>query len=275
MSTNLLAPSFDWVLPNNWDYQIILHSYYTDGDLSAGNLTIDNTMVECIRIKKRYKGEFDWKTIYEKDYDGTNNSVDALNISYYDFLEPNRTDIEYSYTVILKAGNDGTFVETDPIINSVYSDFLSYFIVGQDKSYPILYNINNSVQRNRETATVVSPGRKYPYVINNGIADYYSGSFTATLFLHDEDYLPNTNNAYKYRNSFDDFIVDGQAKILKTLEGDIYLIAITGSGVTRQNNGNHYKNIGQSFDWVEVGDPNNTGDLYDNGFINTDIDREV
>ena len=31
VSTNLLY-NFNWKLSNNWDYQVMLHAFYTDGD---------------------------------------------------------------------------------------------------------------------------------------------------------------------------------------------------------------------------------------------------
>ena len=85
-------------------------------------------------------------------------------------------------------------------------------------------------------------------------------------------FLPLPENGYQYRNNLDQFLTDGYAKILKTVDGDIYLISVVG-GIQRNNNGSHYENIGSSFEWAEIGDPNDSGDLYDNGFINTDVDR--
>lgn len=266
VSTNLLY-NFDWKLSNNWDYQVMLHAFYTDGETNAGNALFKNSDITSIRLKKRYSGDFDWITIYEAPFNQNVNSLEALNIDYWDYLEPSKKTIEYAYTVVV----DG--IESDPVKASVNSKFYYYFLVGQNAEvYPALFNIDHSVQLNRESATIVSPGRKYPYIVTNGIANYYSGNFTATFMPHDEQYLPLPENGYNYRNRLDEFLTDGYAKILKTVDGDIYLISVVG-GIQRNNNGSHYENIGSSFEWAEIGDPNNSGDLYDNGFINTDVDR--
>lgn len=88
---------------------------------------------------------------------------------------------------------------------------------------------------------------------------------------HDQDMLPVPEHGAALRNTLDEFLTDGYPKILKTFDGDIYMAAITGD--ISRNNGQHYQNVGQSWEWVEVGDPNDCGDLYDYGFINTDIGR--
>ena len=36
----------------------------------------------------------------------------------------------------------------------------------------------------------------------------------------------------------------------------------------------HYQNVFHQIEWVECGDPTMISDLYDNGFIDTDVDRE-
>ena len=92
-----------------------------------------------------------------------------------------------------------------------------------------------------------------------------------TFMPHDDDMLPLPEHGAVLRNTIDEFLTDGYPKILKTYDGDIYLAAITGD--ISRNNGQHYQNVGQSWEWVEVGDPNDCGDLYDYGFINTDIGR--
>ena len=50
------------------------------------------------------------------------------------------------------------------------------------------------------------------------------------------------------------------------------MINLVGS-LPRTING-HYQNISHQIEWVECGDPAAISDLYDYGFIDTDIDRE-
>ena len=260
--------NFNWNIPNYWDYHIILHCYYTDGNTEAGNAMYKEATL--VKLKKRMKGEFDWKTIYEQPVKKGMNLIESLNIAYDDYLEPNKAQVEYAYVAVIKN------METEPMTASATAKFFNYWLVGQfdngvQKVYPAMFNIDNVVNLNRQSNVIVSPGRKYPYVVNNGVAKYYSGTFTATFMPHDSRMEPVPNEAYKYRDAVDDFMADGLPKILKTLDGDIYLISITG-GLNRTNH-THYQNISQTFEWVEIGDPFSIGDLYDYGFINTDRDR--
>lgn len=261
---------FDWVLPNNWDYHIVLHAMFTNGDMNAGNAIFRDATK--IMLKKRIKGTFDWKTIYIRDISAEiQNSLQALNIEYDDYLEPNKKDIEYAYTAIIGGK------ETDPVLADTSSFFYGYYLVGQYQEggeqphYPCMFNISHQLSLHRPSATVISPGQKYPYVINNGSTKYYGGNFSVTFMPHDQDMLPVPEHGAALRNTLDEFLIDGYPKILKTFDGDIYMAAITGD--ISRNNGQHYQNVGQSWEWVEVGDPNDCGDLYDYGFINTDIGR--
>ena len=276
ISKNLLN-NFDWVLPNNWDFQIILHAMFNDGNMNAGNKNYRDATE--IRLKKRYVGTFDWKTIYSRDVSKEAQTAQAsrleeiLNISYDDYLEPNKRDVEYAYTAIING------VETEPVVTSVTSFFFGYYLVGQcdengvQSVIPALFNIENNVTLHRASNTVVSPGQKYPFIVNNGSSKYYGGTFSVTFMPHDDDVLPIPSKASSYRNSVDEFLTDGYPKILKTYDGDIYMAAIVGD-ISRQNH-THYQNVGTSFEWAEVGDTNDCGDLFDYGFINTDIDRGV
>lgn len=276
ISKNLLN-NFNWVLPNNWDFQIILHAMFNDGSMNAGNKNYRDATE--IRLKKRYVGTFDWKTIYSRDVSREAQTAQAskieeiLNISYDDYLEPNKRDVEYAYTAIING------VETEPVTTSAESFFFGYYLVGQcdengvQSVIPALFNIENNVTLHRASNTVVSPGQKYPFIVNNGSSKYYGGTFSVTFMPHDDDVLPIPSKASSYRNSVDEFLTDGYPKILKTYDGDIYMAAIVGD-ISRSNH-THYQNVGTSFEWAEVGDTNDCGDLFDYGFINTDIDRGV
>ena len=133
-------------------------------------------------------------------------------------------------------------------------------------------NANTIPNYNRASNTIVSPGSKYPYIVNNGIAKYYSGTFSA-VFFHIEDCCRiEEEDSYKLRNQIDEFLTDGNVKILKKFNGDIWMINVVGD--IKRNDEGHWNYISQSFDWAEAGNVRSITDLYDNAFINTDIDRE-
>lgn len=259
-ATKNILVKFNWTIPDDWDFQTLLHGTY-QGNTNAGNVSYTEEIVSKVKIKKRFAGDFVWKTIYEKNI----NVNQDFNFEFYDYYEPSNRDIEYAYVAVI-AGTD-----SDTFSNTVRSAFHSYFLCGKDISYPMILDTSNDVTYNRESSTIVSPGRKYPYVVCNGSARYYSGTITAT-FIEPKNCGFDKANGWKYRNQLDRFLTDGNAKILKSFEGDMWMVNISGS-LPRTQNG-HFQNISHQIEWVECGDPTMIGDLYDYGFIDTDIDRE-
>lgn len=261
-SGNVLV-NFNWAIPKEWGLDTLLHATY-QGNVHAGNVTYGQGSVDAIKIKKRFKGDMEWKTIYMKT---PIDSVDDFTIEFYDYFEPSGRDIEYSYVAVMGS------VDMESATNEVHSEFNNYFICGQGaENYPLILDVKNEVTYNRESAIITSPGRKYPYVVNNGITQYYSGTLNVTFIAMDENCQLDVENGWKYRNDIDKFLADGQPKILKSFEGDMWLVDVVNS-LPRTIDG-HYQHVSHQIEWVEVGDPTLVGDLYDNGFINTDIDRE-
>ncbi len=260
-ATKNVLVNFNWNIPDVWDWDTMLHAKY-NGNTEAGNITYSKDVIQKVKIKKRYKGDFNWKTIYEQDV----NEIEDLNINFYDQYSPAQTDVEYAYVAVI-ANTDMNTIYAD-----VRSEFDCYFICDADVSYPMILDVENNVTYNRESQVIVSPGRKYPYVNHNGIAKYYSGTMTATFIKMDDNCQFDVTNGWKYRNQIDEFLTNGKAKIIKSFEGNMWMVNTSGS-ISRSVNG-HYQNVAQSFEWVECGDPNSIGDLYDNGFIDTDVDRE-
>ena len=252
---------FNWQIPDVWTFNTYLHAKYQNST-HAGNVNFSESIVSKIKIKKRFKCDFAWKTIYEKEVHDNKDFA----IEFYDRLNPAKKYVEYAYVPVI-AGSDSN---TNIVSADVYSDFRDDMICERDVAYPLILDADNTITYNRESNTVVSPGRKYPYVINNGIARYYSGTYTCT-FIKMNNCVWDLEKAYEYRNQLDEFLANGKVKILKTFEGDIWMINVYGN-ITRSNDG--YQHITSSFDWVEAGNPTMVGDLYDAGFIDTDTDRE-
>jgi hypothetical protein len=105
------------------------------------------------------------------------------------------------------------------------------------------------------------------------MSKYYSGSMTVTFIELCNHERIDVEHGWKYRNIIDDWLTDGYAKIMKNFEGDIWMINVN-DNISHTENG-HYQNVNTVFNWVEAGDPTSVGDLYDNAFINTDVDRSL
>ena len=272
------SDGFKWKDLDNWGYGTLLHANFKDS-LSGGNITWSADVISEIRIKKRYEGDTVWKTIYSKT--GIEDS-DDFDIDFIDYLEPSNKVIEYKYVPVFNINSQN--VDMDSEGTTVESKFDEWFIIGQyelnsegkmiNEVHPMIVDFSSTPTLNRQTATITTLGSKYPFVNTNGMTKYYSGSTTCTFV---EVCVNGTGvdaeNAWKYRNSIDDFLANGYPKIIKSFEGDMRLVS-THDEITHQENGD-YRNVSTAFQWSEVGDPTSVGDLYDNGFINTDIDRSL
>ena len=257
-----------------WDRSTAIHAQF-NGDIDGGNIKIDPTTIQAIKLKRRIQGNLSWQTIYYREVDL--DDEDPFNLDYMDYTEPSENTIEYVYTFVI----DG--IDRESIIESVYSQFNNYFIVGAEIAtengkevvhntvYQAMANAQTTPNYNRPSATIVSPGSKYPYVINNGVSRYYSGNFTAVFFNIEDCCNIQDTNAFKLRKRLDEFLADGNTKLLKKFDGDMWLIQIVGN-INRSNEG-YWNYESQNFDWAEVGNPYDIGDLYDNAFILTDMDR--
>lgn len=269
---------FKWKGLGKWDYGTLLHAIYTD-NLSAGNITWSADVISEVRIKKRFEGDTVWKTIYSKS---DINTSDDFAVDFIDYLEPSNTTVEYKYVPVFNINSQN--VDMDSEGTTVESKFDEWFIIGQyelnsqgamiNEVHPMIVDFSSTPTLNRQTTLINTLGSKYAFVNTNGMTQYYSGSTTCTFVELCVNGLGiDADNAWKYRNSIDEFLANGYSKIIKSFEGDIRLVS-TYEEVSHQENGD-YRNVSTTFQWAEVGDPTSVGDLYDNGFINTDVDRSL
>lgn len=259
-ATKKVLLKFDWNIPKDWDFDTYLHGLYQNNTY-AGNVDYSESVVSMIKIKKRLKSEFTWKTIYEQPV----TCNEDFFITIYDYYEPSCFYVEYAYVPVINNA-DAPFISTE-----VYSKFDSYFFVDKEKSIPAICDPEFNITYNRESSTIVAPGSKYPYVINNGIAKYYSGTLNVS-FIDMENCELDVENAWKFRKNVDEFMTNGKAKILKTWQGEMWMVNVTGS-IDRSST-DDCRIMKQTINWVECGNPFMIGDLYDYDFIDTDTDRE-
>ena len=261
VSINALQ-DFDWNIPDEWKLDTALHAKYEE-NLHAGNVQFSVNNVSKVKIKKRLFGDFEWKTIYEKEV----NTNDDFAIEFYDYYEPTNRVIEYSYVLEVNTSDH------DAAVASIESEFYNYFICGQNgESYPMIINMQNTPTYNRKSSIIDVPGRKTPYVVNNGVSQYYSGNINVSFIAMDDRCNLDTENAWEYRRELDNFLANGEPKILKSYDGEMWMVHVV-NNLPRSNSG-HYQLFDHQIEWVEAGNPYSIADLYDNGFINTDIDRE-
>ena len=120
---------------------------------------------------------------------------------------------------------------------------------------------------NNSKAVITTLGSRYPYIIQNGESDYYTGSgFSATFIpFHPIDCTFKPELGFKFRVDLMNFLNDKLPKVLKLDDGRMWLISITNNPSEVEDG--HPDKITTTFDWAESGDINSQEDLYYNGLI--------
>lgn len=246
-------------IPTVWDYTTILNATF-NGTLHAGNIDFIGSQITMIRIKRRVKGDFTWMTLMEIPV----NKVSDLQFIVHDNL--NKYGVTYEYAFVPVLGDQ----EANYITNEIYSEFNGVFICDTDTIFKYYYDVKYGTFTRQNKATVFEPlGRRYPVVVSNALINYTTGTIEGTVitdasvFGQQIDRVADVVN----RDKLLDFLVNKKAKIVKDSNSNIWLIVVTGAPQIKYDN-----NIGQgvaavSFNFAEVGDANNSNDLYNSGLI--------
>lgn len=248
----------DFKIPAIWGFDTRLHALFQD-NLYGGNVSFTESIVESIRIKKKVKGDKKFKTIYEKSI----TSNDDFKIELMDYYEPVGT-VEYAYVPVISGG------ENSYITNRIESFFDSYFICEKDISYPMILDTGFEKKLTQKTSLIELLGREKPVILKGGRVRYYTGDVSCTFIELTKDGW-QTHTSWDYRNGIYDFLTNGKPKILKDYLGNIYMVAVTSGDISEESD--HYEHVITKFSVAECGSAYDPGDLYDNGFINADIDR--
>jgi hypothetical protein len=239
-----------------WDYDSVLRAKF-EGDLHAGNakFIVDNT--DALRVKRRIKGRFDWITLFEVPV----NSVEDFSFEKFDYAA--RSNTEYEYALAAALGG----VESAYASDAIKTDFDGLFVMGNGEFYVARIEVKfNNQQQNKPAAAVATIGRKYPFVISNGEPNYRSGSVSAIFAeLDDSGCKYDFEDSWKYRERLDNFLYNGDPKLLKYNDGRMRLISVSGDSV-KESDWNGVDEVAvTSFDWTEIGDCDDGRDLYING----------
>ena len=147
--------------------------------------------------------------------------------------------------------------------NSITSNFKDYFILDRNISYHIIFNTSLNIDLNKSIGVVNTLGRKYPFVISNGMSQYKTGSLNFALAPMIGCNI-DTENGYDYRTQFEEWITNGKPKILKDWTGQIYMMNITSNIPIDYS---FYQLPSYQIQFSEIGNALDENDMYNNGFI--------
>lgn len=235
-----------------WDFDTRFYAKF-QGNLMAGNVDYAASMVSSIRIKRRKNDEHQWLTMFDIPIE-TN---DDFNFELIDRYAQGSQDYYYAMVPVIE------HVEGNINKNEIRSEFNDYFILDRDISYHIFLNTSLNIELNKNIGIINTLGRKYPFVISNGLSQYKTGSLNFALAPIVNCEI-NVDDGYNYRTQFEEWITNGKPKILKDWTGQIYMMDITSSIPIDYE---FYKLPSYQIQFTEIGNPLDETDLYNNNFI--------
>ena len=216
--------------------------------------------VKMLKLKRRKYGDFNWVTL---------NSATIIPTRPYDVVWHDnlaQSGVTYEYAVVpVSSGVEGRYV-TDNIL----AQFNGLFICSKDKIYKLYEGIAyGSGQREQKVGVFEPYGRKYPIVTSNANINYDTGSFSGLILP--ENYMEtgkiDRKAIVERKDAILDFLTNKSAKIIKDFNTNIWLCMITGSPSVTYESSFGMGVVSIDASWVEIGDVNNSSDMYSAGFI--------
>ena len=240
----------------DWNFDTAFYAKFKN-NIHAGNVDYTSVEVSSMRIKRRKYNEHTWFTLWDIPI------AKNEDFGFERFDRYAQAGQEYYYALVPVIEN----VEGNMNKNNILSEYKSYFILDKDVSYPILFNTALNLQINKQIGTVNTLGRKYPFVFSNGLSHYITGSLKFSLAPYENCEII-TDKGYEYRKQFNEWIMNGNPKILKDWTGQIYMLSIT-SGVPIDYS--FYDLPSYEIQFSEIGDVMSQDDMYNNNFTNVNF----
>jgi hypothetical protein len=259
--TRNVAFDYNSIIPTDWDIDTIMNVDFK-GKASAGNVEQMTAGITSVRIKRRVKGTFDWITIKQIPV----SKPEDLSFIVTDNLNAYNTEYEYAFVPVMED------VEGSYIIESILSKFEGVFVCDVDTVFKfhagVEYNNNTS---NQQVGVFQPYNRQYPVVVSNSIINYQTGTFGGWVLPDDFDDNRNPNRIAitKEKEALLKFLLNKKPKIIKDMNGNSWLVYFTGNPTLSYDNNYGQGMVKVSAEWIEVGDPNDKTDLYENGLIPT------
>lgn len=249
-------------IPTTWTSSTLLDCNF-DENISGGSLDNITEDVTSIKIKRRKVGEYNWITIKEIPI----NTVKDFTFAFNDTLVASGFNYEYAYVPVV-GNTEGAYS-----VSQINTNFRGVFVCDTSTAYRfytgVEYGNTTTVQK---VGTFEPFGRKYPIVVSNGNTQYDTGYFKGNI-LPNAFYQNNTINRQEIvteRNAIINFLTNKKPKILKDHNGNCWLVCIIDKPTTAYDNNYGMGMVSVQANWVEIGDSNNSSDLFAANLIPTE-----
>lgn len=210
---------------------------------------IDN--ISKIVISRKEVNSYSWKDIHVIDV----NSVSDLTFECLDILT--LSGKTYSYNVELMSSSSVMPIETE-LHEGITTHFEGLFVGDFEKYYVAGTNYKTETKRNMQVEYVTTLSGRYPFRISNADTNYTTGTSSGLFLKLDstgKSFIPDDH--HEYSNEVLDFLCDGNAKILKTHDGQAWYVSIDGN--PNKVYSEFYGMNALQFNWTEIGELPTTG----------------
>jgi len=230
--------------------------------------TGDNTYTSVKRLvlKRKIKTDYLFTSVYTKEI----NQTSDLDFTFDDYYCRNKYTYQYKL-VYLNA--------YDAVVDEIAYDIYSYFdVMVVCDAYAIWYTPLNCSAINFNTIKPYALNTpiysRKPSYYNVAATNYDEGTCTG-IFLEmtgpENNITFETAHNWKYRRNFKNFLTLGNAKILKSVSGEAWIIGVKTDSISDTSLFGDAEIEGArqlEFGWAEIGDIELESNLYENGFIN-------
>jgi hypothetical protein len=216
------------------------------------NVPDTDTTTQYLIIEYKETDSSDWitiQTLYRLEDDSP---LSSFHFYFYFPYCANNTVYDFRMTLF---GENGSQINS--YTQTVVSTFSKSYIADVSKIYPLYESWKKSNAETVQKSAIYEPyGSVYPFVAYNALTQYKKGSDTAILLADTSQ--PQISNyidrmaQVRLENEFNEWLANRQGKILKTLNGDIRVVA-----VYNPISNDYFSELGNglsstSFDWVEI-----------------------
>ena len=260
--TQDVSSSMSIDIPTTWTSSTLLDCNF-DENISGGSLDNITEDVTSIKIKRRKVGEYNWITIKEVPI----NSVEDFTFAFNDTLVASGFNYEYAYVPVV-GNTEGAYG-----VSQISTNFRGVFVCDTTTAYRfytgVEYGNTTTVQK---IGTFEPFGRKYPIVVSNGNTQYDTGYFKGNVLPNTfyQDNIIDRQDIVTERNAIINFLTNKKPKILKDHNGNCWLICIIDKPSTAYDNNYGMGMVSVQANWVEIGDSNNSSDLFAANLIPTE-----
>lgn len=239
---------------DDWDFDTVMCADYNE-NLDAGNSGFSLRNTDTVVIRRRELSKDKWVTIYTK----TINTIEDFDINILDrYARGGETKYMYRISSTIN-GIENSFVE-----KQLVSYFEGMYIADKDSIYGTYYDLDGCDTTQNIKSGIIETYNRYPIVVSNSDANYEKGAVTGSFIRISADGCTvDTQGGIQYRQTFKDRLASKKPFILKMPDGRIWMARCVGTPSDSMNGHRDLRQI--SFEWVEVGSPDDMKAMYYSG----------